>query len=241
MTSIKTTGLAATLLMSSAVLAADHADGPGASLDKTADLADLYSWISPDKHTTYFAMDLGKDVQPGTKFSNTVKYVFHTSSMPAYGATGAAVKKVDIVCTFDAGTPQKASCWIGGNPTKDFISGNPSATGSSALTSKSGKIKLFAGLRNDPFFFNLAGFQGVAAQVHAAAGSLSFNSDGCPALGATGQALATGLTTTDGMSSSAPGTDTFAPFNTLAIVLAVDTTLVTAGGPIVSVWASTNN
>jgi len=34
--------------------------------------------------------------------------------------------------------------------------------------------------------------------------------------------------------------DAFAMFNTLSIVLGVDTTLVTTGGPIVGVWASTN-
>jgi len=230
--------------ISASALAADHADGPGASLDKTADIADLYSWVSPDAATTYFVMDIGKDMHAGDRFSNVVKYVFHTTSMPAYGAAAAQVKSLNIICTFDAGTPQRASCWVGN---KDSIKGNASASGGdagAALTSASGKVKMFAGLRDDPFFFNFTGFTAVADTVnnvaHADGGTpLTFDTDGCPrGLGATGAALATMLASNPA-DGGAPA-DTFAPFNTLAIVLAVDTTLVTEGGPIVGVWASTN-
>jgi Domain of unknown function (DUF4331) len=213
-----------------AVFAADHADGPAASLDKTADIADVFTWASTDGKTTYFVMDLGKDMTAGTKFSNTVKYVFHTASMPAYGGTATPM---DIICTFDAAATQNASCWVGN---KEYLTGSASA----ALSSADSKVKVFAGLRDDPFFFNLSGFQTVAAEVHAAATSATppaFNLSGCPTLGATAQTLAAGLS--HNASNGAP-VNAFAAFNTLSIVLAVDTTLVTDGGPIVSVWASTN-
>lgn len=211
-----------------AVLAADHADGPAASLDKTADIADVFTWASTDGKTTYFVMDLGKDMTAGTKFSNTVKYVFHTASLPAYG--GAATP-MDIICTFDAAATQNATCWVG---TKEYLTGDASI----ALSSADSKVKVFAGLRDDPFFFNLSGFQTVAAEVHTAAPSLTFDTSGCPTLPpATAASLASGLS--HNASGTAP-VNAFASFNTLSIVLAVDTTLVTAGGPIVSVWASTN-
>jgi hypothetical protein len=226
-------GSSALMLVTGAVLAADHADGPAASLDKTADIADLFSWAAADGKTTYFALDLGKDMQAGSKFSNAVKYVFHTASMPAYGAAPSAVKNLDIICTFDAASVQKASCWVGGAPVKDFVSGDAS----SPISSSSGKLKLFAGLRDDPFFFNLDGFNHVASVVHGAAGSLTFDASGCPALGSTGPVLAAGLAQD---ANGAPATDSFAAFNTLSIVLAVDTALVSEGGPIISVWASTN-
>lgn len=223
--------LGGVMAVGGAVLAADHADGPAASLDKTADIADLFTWASTDGKTTYFVMDLGKDMAAGSKFSNAVKYVFHTSSMPAYDPTGASATNLDIICTFDAAATQIASCWVG---TEEYLTGNAST----ALTSADGKVKVFAGLRDDPFFFNLSGFQTAAAAVHSAAGSLTFDTSGCPTLPpATAAALASDLSHN---ASGATPVNAFASFNTLSIVLAVDTTLVTTGGPIVSVWASTN-
>ena len=68
---------------------------------------------------------------------------------------------------------------------------------------------------------------------------LTFDKDGCPTgLGSTAQALASTLGTNpaDGGAAS----DTFASFNVLAIVLAIDTSLLDSGGPILGVWASTN-
>ena len=43
---------------------------------------------SPDGKTTYLVLDIGKDMKATNKFSNAVKYVFHTASMPSYGAPG---------------------------------------------------------------------------------------------------------------------------------------------------------
>lgn len=231
----------AAVLISSGAMAADHTDGPAASADKTADIADLFTWVSADMSTTYLVMDLGKSVAAGTKFSNAVKYVFHTASMPAYGAVATAVKDLDIICTFDAAATQHASCWIGGNPTKDFVTGDASAV--AGVTSDSGKVKLFTGLRDDPFFFNLTGFQNAAALVHGAASTLPHDADGCPTLTgtATGPTLATDLQMSGSPGAPTAAVDAFAAFNTLSIVLAVDTTLLTEGGPVMSVWASTNH
>ena len=232
---LRTLGLAAVTTISPLVLAADHADGPAASMDKTADIADLFTWASTDGKTTYFVMDIGKDMKAGDKFSNAVKYVFHTTSMPAYGAL-AGVKSVDIICTFDSGTPQKTTCWVGN---QDTVSGDASVA-ATPVVSTSGKVKLFAGLRDDPFFFNLDGFNSVATIVHGAAAAVAptFDKDGCPrGLGATAQALASTLKS--GPDGGTP-VDAFATFNVLSIVLGVDTSLVTTGGPIVGVWASTN-
>src|SRR5258705_13998170 len=103
--------------------AADHRAAPAASMDKTADIADLFAWASPDGKTTYLVLDIGKDMKATNKFSNAVKYVFHTSSMPSYGAAAAMVKSVDVICTFDAA--QKISCWVGN---QDYVTGDASAT-----------------------------------------------------------------------------------------------------------------
>ena len=238
----KTTLLAslAATFASPGAMAADHADGPLATLDKTADITDLFAWVSPDGKTTYLVLDIAKDAKVNDKFSNAVKYVFHTQSMPAYGAPSAMIKSRNIICTFDSGVLPKISCWVG---IEDFVTGDASVTG--GITSKSGKVKVFAGLRDDPFFFNLAGFQATADLVKAAAhppaggATLTFDKDGCPTgLGSTAQSLVAMLGSNPADGGNA--VDSFATFNVLAIVMAVDTSLLTSGGPILSVWVSTN-
>jgi hypothetical protein len=68
---------------------------------------------------------------------------------------------------------------------------------------------------------------------------LTFDKDGCPiGLGSTAQALASTLGSNPADGGMAA--DTFATFNVLAIVLAIDNNLLTTGGPIMGVWASTN-
>ena len=60
----------------------------------------------------------------------------------------------NVICTFDNGSPQKVSCWVG----TDAYTGD--ATSTSGLSSADSKVKVFTGLRDDPFFFNRAGFNG---------------------------------------------------------------------------------
>jgi hypothetical protein len=212
-----------------AAMAADHADGPATTADPTADITDVYAWVSGGK--TYLVMDIGKNLPAGAKFSNTVKYVFHTVSESAYGAT--VKTPLNIICTFTVA--QVASCWAGD---KDYVTGDASKT--TGLSSADGKLKVFAGLRADPFFFNLKGFKDVAATVHAAAPHLSFTSGGCPNLDPKTSALLVGQLSTSTPDAGNAAVDNFAGFNVLSIVLELDTPLVAAGGPIVGVWGSTN-
>jgi hypothetical protein len=221
--------IVAASLLSPAAMAADHADGPATTADPTADITDVFAWVKGGK--TYLVMDIGKDMPKTAKFSNAVKYVFHTTSAASYGA--AKKKSLDVICTFSA--TQTIQCWAGAS---EYVTGDASTT--TGVSSADGKMKVFAGLRNDPFFFNLVGFKSVAEAVHAAAiGSppLQFD-DGCPVLDTN-----TASFLVSGLSSSADGgtaANTFAKFNTLALVIELDTTVVDAGGPIMGVWASTN-
>lgn len=211
------------------VWAADHADGPQASQDPAADITDVFAWMSTDARKVILVMDLVRNATTASKFSDKTQYVFHTTSQPSFGAPASA--EVDIVCTFDAA--QKIQCWAGDEA---YVSGDASDT--TGITSSDGRLRVFAGLRNDPFFFNLAGFRETARIVAGAASSLTFDPAGCPELDAgTAGALVTQL-------QSAPGggaaVDSFAHFNVLAIVVAVDKAILTANGPIVGVFGSTN-
>src|SRR2546426_10440768 len=89
--------------------AADHADGPAAKADPSADITDVFAWMAPDANRVYLVMDLVRNATSASKFSDSVQYVFHTVSKPSF--SGAASPEIDITCVFDAA--QKIQCWVG--------------------------------------------------------------------------------------------------------------------------------
>jgi hypothetical protein len=135
-----------------------------------------------------------------------------------------------VICEFDAS--QTISCWAGNS----FVTGDASNT--SGITSSDGKMKVFAGLRDDPFFFNLTGFKAAAQDVAALKGGLTLNAAGCPAIDSTqSQALVHQL---ESGANGAPAADDFAGKNVLSIVLQLDKSILTSGGSTVFVFGSTN-
>lgn len=211
-------------------LAADHRDGPQVKTDPPADINDLYSWVDGDN--IVLALTVLPQAGADAAFSPDVQYVFHTQSHAAFGATGTPL---DIICTFDAA--KMIQCWAGAD---EYVTGDASVP--AGISSASAKFKVFAGLRDDPFFFNLDGFNDTIDTVIGAAGGLIFDAAGCPGIdGATSGVLVSKLSTDP--NSTPPGgaaKDFFAGLNTLAIVISIDKTLLTGGGEIMSVWASTN-
>ncbi len=209
---------------------ADHKDAPATIADPAADINDVFSFVDSGR------IVLGMTVTPfagaGAVFSNATQYVFHTSSGAAFGTTTA---NEDIICTFDAS--QNISCWAG---TDDYVTGNASNS-ATPLTSASGKMIVFAGMRSDPFFFNLQGFKDAVSTVESVASSLTFDTSGCPTVPSSDVAALGGLLseTTSTAAPSKTTADDFATANTLAIVVSLDPSLVTAGGKIMSVWGAT--
>jgi hypothetical protein len=214
--------------------AADHRDGPATTADPASDINDVFAWMSADGAKVYLVMTVFPAATSAAKFSDKTLYVFHTSSQSAIGMAQTAT---NIICKFD--TAQKIQCWAG----DEYLTGDASSV--AGIASASGKLKVFAGLRDDPFFFNLDGFRKTAKTVHDAAPALltamAFDANFCPKLGApTATELQRQLKEDP---NGAPGTaakNFFAGLNTLSIVVAVDKALVTKGGPVMSVWASTN-
>jgi hypothetical protein len=227
--------LTAGILVHRSARSADHLDSPAVVADSTIDINDVYTWMDGTNFvaavTIYPNAPNAGDGGAGALFSNAAQYVIHTSSGAAYGATNTIY---DIICTF-AGTtaPQTVSCWAG---TNDYVTGNANTT--AGITSASTKFKVFAGLRADPFHFNLAGFKHTVQTVEAAAGGLTFNDAGCPNLDSTTAGVLRGMLATQ--PDGGPAVDAFQTFNALAIVVSLDKSLVTGGGPIVSVWAATH-
>jgi hypothetical protein len=211
-------------------LAYDHLDGPGVQADPSTDITGVFTWM-PDANHVALVMNVFPSATATAKFSTTAKYVFHTNGYPAYAA--AADPEVDAICTFDSATAQNVSCWIGA----EYLHGDASSTG--GLATADGKVKVFAGLRDDPFFFNRDGFVNMRATYETAAASLTFDPAGCPNLGA--PASATLISQLDHGNANAAPADNFLSANVLSIVLQVDKSLLLSGGhTLLGVWGSTN-
>ena len=219
--------------MATTAFAADHKDGSatGVKADPSTDINDLF--VFPNGNNVVLAMTVSPFADKTTaKFSDAAKYVFHTTSH--VGFTNAATGTEDVICTFT--TAQVVSCWVG---TKDYVTGDASA--SAGITSASGKVKVFAGVRADPFYFYLTGFNTARATALSVipgiiSGSLLYAS-GCPKLTA-GQvtAVQTALVAPNAAA------DDFDMANTLAITIEIDKTLLTtAADETISVWAATTN
>jgi hypothetical protein len=144
---------------------------------------------------------------------------------------GLPSPEVTLICTFNQA--QIIQCWAGND---EYVTGVASII--EGVVSDDGKLRVFAGLRNDPFFFNLAGFRATGRAVASVAASLQFDPAGCPLLDATTSAkLVTQLRTAP---DGGPAVNNFDRFNVLAIVIAIDKSIVTKNGPILSFWGSTN-
>ncbi len=214
-------------------IAADHRDGANVKVDPASDVNDVYAWASSADKLTVI-MTVSPVAMPTSKFSDAVHYAFHLESSGGYGMPG---EKTDIVCSFDAA--QAIECLLGapGDKVSEFVKGDASAP--AGLTSDTMKMKVFAGLRADPFYFNLEGFNDARTTVIGAAGSLMFDGSGCPAVDAATSAVLVGQLqgTKAGM---APAANFFGALNVLSIVVELDKTTVNGGGNIVAVWASTH-
>lgn len=209
---------------------ADHRDGPAVQTDPSTDINDVYAFN--DGANAVFAMTVFPVADANSKFSDAALYVLHTESAAAFGATS---NPLDVICSFDAA--QKISCWAG----DEYVTGD--ASQAAGVASASGKLKVFAGRRADPFFFNLNGFNDtrkfVLDNAAALADAGAFNNQGCPNLDSNTSGEI--LKRLQGQEAgTADAGDFFQNLNTLAIVISIDKALVNKGGKLVTVWASTN-
>jgi hypothetical protein len=221
--------------------AADHGDAPAAANEPTADITDLYAWMSND--TTKLNLVMGVDPNAGSSdtFSPAVVYVFSIASMSAFGQPQSGAR---IACKFIDGT--NIECWLFGGSTdatvrtgNDYVVGDPSSP--AGITSAGGGLRVFAGLRDDPFFLEYNGFNATvnAAVAAVKANAVTFDEEKCPLLTPPQQTALVGQLQ-HGLDGAAPS-NFFAGQNVLALVIQIDKRLVTTGGPILGVWAATHS
>jgi hypothetical protein len=229
--------------------AADHLDSASLAGNSMGDINDVYAWMTTDTAKVNLAMTVSPGDDGTHSFSDAVQYVFHVASrtgdpLAVIGHPGMGTE-TKVICTFASNT--SVQCWVVvGTTVKDYVTGNPTATG--GITSGSGKTRVFAGRRSDPFFFNLQGFRNAVAAIAGMAGSLAPDAAGCPTglidaqvMGVRGILSTLQTTGTGSPPCSTTEIDCFKTFNVMAIVVQVDKTLLNQpGNTILAVWGSTH-
>ena len=212
-------GLAA-LSAAPLVRASDHLDTPTVIADPAADIGDLFAWTSSDGRRLNLVMTI-----VGGKFSDRLRYSFPVDSARAVGETRASV---DIACDFDA--TQVVDCRAG----DDRVQGD--ASGEAGLVSRRGHLRVFAGLRDDPFFNNVRGTRAALNVAGAALPVTPRDAAGCPRFdAATSARILDEWRHTEGHAA----TSLLAGWKTGAVVVSIDLSQVTRGGPKLGVWATT--
>ncbi len=144
---LKSKCLAIALLFGLSAQAADHRDGPFATNDPAADLNDVYLFVNPRNPAE--TIIIGTVVPFGnvlSRFSDVVDYRFHIDN-----GSGDQV----LTCRFPGSTTIRC----------DGIAGL-SVSGSVGKTlSGTGGMRVYSGLRDDPFFFDLAAFNATRTAV----------------------------------------------------------------------------
>jgi len=221
---MKLAGAASLALVASTAVAADHTDGPAVKKDASTDINDVFTWTKDGKLVV--AMSVGGVTAPAA-LSDAALYTFHIDNHEAPLEAPAKGKHGMVTCK--VATATSAECWVvgGDGQVVDYVKGDPST----AMTSESGKLKVHAGMHQDPFFFFLAGLNTAIKTVQEAMGLTAYAS-GCPKLNAATVTALQGQLT--GMA-----VNNFATLNQLILVAEVDPGFAGTGA-YVAVWGSTN-
>jgi len=214
--------LAALALGGAPSRASDHLDSPAVIADPRADIGDLYAWMSPDARRLNLVMTI-----VGHSFSDRLAYVFHIDSGRRFGAAGATI---DLTCRFASAAD--ADCRLG---TVDRVRGDAGAE--AGIESAGRHFRLFAGLRDDPFFNNVRGTRDAYGMaIKALSGGAHYDAAGCPRFTAEqSAAILDHWRHTDG----GPASNLLRGWTPEAIVVSIDIASVTKGGPFLAVWGAT--
>jgi hypothetical protein len=138
--------------------AADHIDSPAATGDPAADITDVYTFTSPENPKNLVLMMNVGAFGGATKFSDKVDYVFRIRKVTRTVPLTLGTDSLDVRCIFDNASPQHATCTAPGN-----ITATVNVEDKSGGATSTSPMRVFAGKRSDPFFFDLAGFNATVA------------------------------------------------------------------------------
>lgn len=196
---------------------ADHRDSLVLTDDRAADIADVYSFLSPaNPNNLVLAMTVSGFIPPpevgSTFFDPGVLYQWHIDT------NGDAREDLVIQAFVTGDGPNQVMHFRGPSapavpsPSARALKGLETATvrvsnGPKAIVGSRGGLTVFAGVRDDPFFFDLVRFREIIAGTQTA-----FRN---------------------------PGVDTFAGTNVLAIVVELPIAML-GGNPNLGIWGTTS-
>lgn len=137
-------------LVGSVCLAADHRDGTLATGDPSADLNDVYLFNNPNDPTELIViLTFHPDAPRNARFSDAVEY-------RTFFDNGASNGRNTVTCTFPNNGTRVRCAGLGDTLLVE---------GPIEQTVRNGDIRVFAGLRDDPFFFDSGAFNRTRADV----------------------------------------------------------------------------
>jgi len=222
------------------LLASDHQDSPTTIARPGADITDPYIFPAPDNpNNVVLVMNLHPLIPSGqglsTFFDPQVVYQmnFDTKSENASTPSSSVTRNEVIQFTFGSpGSTQQVKVYgPAPAPTTDDTTTlvAQSATGTINSSFTAGQMQIFAGAREDPFFFDLAQFLKILPDRNA----------GSTAQSCLPTPLGGNNTCPQGWNS--PGSDTLKGYNVLSLVVELPRSVLEAGnGPKIAYWTSTH-
>jgi hypothetical protein len=220
--------------------ASDHQDSPVTIARPGADITDPYIFPSPNNpNNVVVVMNVHPLIPTGqglsTFFDPQVVYQmnFDTKSENAQTPSPTITRNEVIQFTFGTPGPTQSVTVYGpaAAPTTDSTTTLVASTGSGTINAPftAGQMQVFAGAREDSFFFDLAQFLKILPDRNGGSTAQSClpsplgGNNGCP----------------QGFNN--PGSDTLKGFNALSIVVELPRSVLAGGnGPKIAYWASTH-
>lgn len=223
----------------SAAKAADHLDAPGLTPpggSVQTDLTDVYAFRSPSNPgNTVLVLNVNGVASPGESapgpdrpFAEAVPQVTHSAPVAyAFNVDNDGDARADVEVQARFGKPKKDGSQEFGLDVRALrrehpgvhgrfrvhVPGRSTPFGASPVINRKAGVTVFAGRRDDPFFFDLPGFLNILGP-----GSLI----GC------------------GTATSHPERNFFAHRNVSSLVVELPTSLLTSGSSNIGVWATTS-
>lgn len=202
--------------------ASNHLDTSVVTANPQANIGDIYAWMDPDGRHLNLVMDI-----VGRSFSDKLRYVFYIDSGPRFGKTTVTTK---IACRFP--DVDVTDCRVMGIDRARGDAGKPAG-----LEGTNHRFRVFAGLRDDPFFNNVKGTLAAYKVVFDAIKSgVTADPAQCPRLDPpTARSVLYQWRHTDG----GPASNFLAHWTASALVISIDIEAVDRGGRMLAIWAGT--
>ena len=215
-------GLGAIAIVAAVLVAADHIDAPG-SMGTTADIADFYAFEpTVGSDNTVFIVDLQSDVVDGLAYGTFDENVLTEINIDTNGdlvedMVIQAVPRDGTMYFFGPAAPSETG--ISGSILVNSPLGSVVISGATAtVETTSAGVSLFAGPRQDAFYFDFFRFNEVLAP-----------------------------STDDNSGFNVPGEDTFDGANTMSIAVEIPNSMLgeatgtnVLGVPVYKTWITTN-